>query len=59
MNYNSNIIEETIAVHLISPFKLSYELLSQLNKNSQIINNTSAGLYTQKLDMELIKKNFN
>jgi NAD(P)-dependent dehydrogenase (short-subunit alcohol dehydrogenase family) len=59
-NYKNDKIEETIAVHLISPFIICHELHPLLSQtNGRILNNTSAGAYSQGLNMPIIKNNFN
>ncbi len=48
-----NGIEKTLACHVVSPY-----IMSVLLKPEKVINNTSAGAYSQKLNNKILKENF-
>jgi len=53
--FKSQEIEETIAVHVVSPFIICQQLHPLLvETKGRILNNTSGGAYTQRLNVSFL-----
>lgn len=49
-------LERTLATNLIGPFRLTYHLLTRFAQRPRIVFVSSGGMYTQKLDLEVLER---
>ncbi len=49
-------LEKTLATNLVGPFRLTYHLLTRLRTGARVIFVGSGGMYTQKLELDVLKQ---